>query len=128
MKYFLAILLILSLTQCKEHKRNFEVCFWTSTSDKTERLLYINNIYKGRLPYSETEPDAELVNKTLLVHLISGKYRVEVKGIDGEVKFSQDLRLKSKHGAISVSSHISNNEWSSSATIHESRIINEIYY
>ena len=97
---FTAIMSLLLLTQCKKDNTVFNSYFYTSMDEKDVQLsLYIDKQYKGELPYLTRKPSAcdndTLKQKALFLALQSGKYTVETKDKQGNIKSSFTLKIKS---------------------------------
>ncbi|PSL48370.1 hypothetical protein CLV51_1021237 [Chitinophaga niastensis] len=99
-----AVLLLLS--QCNVQGGTMKTYFWTHTHPDSTYYLYINDTYKGVLPYQDNAPTcgtAALQQQTLFIPLPSGTYSIEVKDKQGNVKLLETYKLHMSRGNISLS-------------------------
>ena len=94
-----AVTTTLLLTQCKKDNPTYNSYFYTTVNDQDAQLsLYIDNDYKGDLPYLANKPTCEndsLKSKSLFLTLPAGKYKVAAKDKQGNIKSSSTLKIKS---------------------------------
>ena len=127
---FIGILVIVLFTQCRHRSRVFKTYFWTSSAAAENDKLYINNHYIGEIPFLE---EGAAHNKHLLKHeglfikLRSGKYRVEMRDDEGNVKYTETIRIKYYHN-ISISVSADDQDGGSRRIIDGDNLIEEINY
>jgi hypothetical protein len=124
-----SILVILLFTQCHHHRHyGFKTYFWTSSTKAEHEELYINGRYIGNLPLLNEAPDDDngLKSEALFVHLPSGKYRVVIRDGNGDVKFTETLRLHMSFGDKTISASGENEELRSLRIIEGDELIEEI--
>ena len=102
-------LTILLFTQCRKNEPSsnttYSAHFWTSMqSNDGELKLYIDNVYKGDLPYLAYKPDCsnnDLNQKLLSFPLPSGKHFIEAKDVHGNVKSSSNMKIETNSQSVS---------------------------
>ena len=104
MKSFLKITLLVTaisllFTQCKKEEITTFNSYFCSANNIADGqpLLYINGEYKGELPSINEEPpfgDDSPLQKMLCFPLPSGKYKVEVKDKQGNIKMAGTIKFK----------------------------------
>lgn len=132
-KIFIPVIFILCsimLVHCKVHTKSFNTWFWTSNHEDTCHL-FIDNVDHGLLPHLGSAPecnDEELKKQALFIHLPSGNYVVEVKDSKGNIRYSEELRLKRSAGSMTIGSSTEWKESGSRGTNVNDCLIREIWY
>ena len=118
-------------TQCRHYYGSWQVYFWKSSPQSSVSYLYINDEYKGELPYRRTAPecdDASLKNVTLYVKLKSGSYDISVKDERGNTKFTEKLTIKRGSGNVTISTSQERKNMGSRNVSHSDCLVHEIFY
>ena len=94
-----AVTMALLLSQCKKDdatNSDFNAHFWTSVenNDSSALSLYINNVYKGELPYLASNPACGNADSiTLSLTLPSGTYQLAAKDKQGITRTSSSFKI-----------------------------------
>lgn len=118
-------------TQCRHYSGNWKVYFWKSSPQSSVSYLYINDEYKGELPYRRTAPecdDASLANVTLYVKMKSGTYDIAVKDQGGNTKFNEKLTIKRSNGSVTIATSQERKNVGSKNVSHSDCLVHEIFY
>ena len=102
---FFAVSIVVIFSQCRIYYGKWKVYFWTSTSTTSASYLYIDDVYKGELPYLREAPECgnESSRKNALyVKLESGKYDIKVKDKSGNTTFTEKLTIKRSRGSVTI--------------------------
>lgn len=110
-KYFIKIALLFSiiiiLTNCKKIGKTHHVYFYTDINTSKESLaLFVDKKNKGILPYINVVTSAlndTVISNTLHFSLRSGKYNLEVKDVNGNIKYLGTLKIRSNSIATTSS-------------------------
>lgn len=88
----------LLLTTCKKDNTSYDSYFYTSKDTNETRLsLFIDNSYKGDLPYLKNKPTCDstaLKGQCLYLTLTAGKHTLTAKDKQGNVKSETIFKLK----------------------------------
>jgi hypothetical protein len=100
LKTTLLIAIVLFLSQCtKEDHSISKLYFYTSINPAQSQLsLYIDDQYKGELPYLSSQPVCEsdsIMEKTIFMNLESGDYRVKAYDMSGKLKSDNKIKFSS---------------------------------
>jgi hypothetical protein len=99
LKTFVALIALLSFTQCKKDETTFNASFYADWSNSDGALdLYIDEKLQGELPFMSVPPtcDNDSLKKVALnMPLKSGKYKIEAKNKMGVVKSSGKIKISS---------------------------------
>lgn len=99
-----ALLTVLLFMSCGKGKTIYNAHFWTSKDTSEVRLsLFIDDEYKGELPYLEQEPGCGSEN-TLSFPVEEGKHSIVAKNVQGVIKSSGTARIRNNARRTSLSS------------------------
>ena len=133
----LMIVLLLSLfvvvqMRCgKRSNRAFSNHFWTSKKTEGKLFLYVDDNYKGVIPYLPEAPswsDDNLKEKTLPLRMPSGDYKIAVKDEQNHVRIEQLLTLKLSNNNTTISSKSENDMGAIKSVLHNDCLIEELYF
>ena len=128
--FIISICCTMLFVQCNVHTKSFNTWFWTSNKEDNCHL-FIDDVDHGPLPQLNTAPvcdDEKLKKQALFIQLPSGSYDLEVKDSKGNVRYSEELRLKRTSGHLSISSSTNWKESGSRGTNMNDCLIREIWY
>jgi hypothetical protein len=102
-KRFITLILFASTiivqTNCKKFGKDFETFFYTDGENSAGPLtLFVDAENKGELPNLKTSVSSTndtVINNALHLKLKSGKYKIEAKDRQGNLKFSGTLKFRS---------------------------------
>ena len=102
-KHFIKLILfastIIVLTNCKKFGKDFDTYFYTDIENSAGPLtLFVDGKNKGELPNLKTSvspTNDTIINNALHLTLKSGKYKIEAKDNQGNVKCSGTLKFRS---------------------------------
>ena len=117
--------------QCRHYYGNWKVYFWKSNRESSVSYLYINDEYKGELPYRRTAPecdDASLKNEALYVKLKSGIYDISIKDEGGNTRFNEKLTIKRSAGSVTIATSQNEKNVGSRNVNHVDCLVHEIFY
>ena len=98
-----AILTVLLFMSCGKSKTTYNAHFWTSKDTSEVRLdLFIDDEYKGKLPYLEQEPGCGSEN-ALSFTVEEGKHTIVAKNMQGAIKSSGTVRIRNNVRRTSLS-------------------------
>ena len=90
---------IIVLTNCKKYGQDFDTYFYTDIQNSAGPLiLFVDDKNKGELPNLKTSVSATndtIINNALHLTLKSGKYKIEAKDSQGNLKCSGTLKFRS---------------------------------
>ena len=100
LKLILFCIVVISLfSQCTKDNEVFNSYFCSNIKSNDGHLMfYVNDVYKGELPYLEADPNCNndsLKHKSLFLSLKSGKYKLAIKDEAGVVKTSIFITISS---------------------------------
>lgn len=102
--FLTAALAVLLLTQCSKDETMYNAHFWTSNDTSQVRLsLYIDNVYKGELPYLTSAPGCSSEGP-LSFPMESGKHDIVAKDAQGNIRSSGTVKMKRTAQRSSMSS------------------------
>jgi len=88
------------LTQCKKNDIIYNSYFYTTMpSSETELSLYLDKKYRGEIPYVKNKPTCDndtSKQKALFLNLKPGKYKLEAKNKQGDIKSSATIKVTEK--------------------------------
>lgn len=117
---------IIALTNCKKLGKHFDTYFYTDIENYNGPLfLYIDGKSKGELPNLKTSlspTNDTIINNALHFSLRSGKYKIEGKNNQGNLKYSGYLKFRTN--SIGGGGIMGGAASASSGDI----IVNKIYY
>jgi hypothetical protein len=101
-KHFIKLILfastIIVLTNCKKIGKDFETYFYTDIENSAGPLtLFVDGKNKGELPNLKTSistTNDTIINNALHLTLKSGKYKIEAKDNQGNVKVSGHVKFR----------------------------------
>jgi hypothetical protein len=94
------------------HPRKGRACFWRNSDPGLVYSLYVNDEYKGVLPYladSLTRPGNRVVQEQgLVMHLLPGEYSIIAKDGEGRTACKGLLSIKISRTSTDISSSWNN--------------------
>jgi len=91
------VLIFAITTHCKKVNEDSDVYFYTSNKSTSTLKLYINQKEKGELPVINTCLSAKndtILCKAIHLKLVPREYKLEVRGENGDVKFSGLFKIQ----------------------------------
>ena len=122
-KYLIKLILfastIIVLTNCKKFGKDFDTYFYTDIENSAGPLtLFVDGKNKGELPNLKTSvspTNDTVINNALHLILKSGRYKIEAKDNQGNLKCSGTLKFRSN--SLSGSNTMGGQETSTSGKI-----------
>ena len=115
LKMLISLTAVLLLTQCTKDNTLFHFYFWTGQDTTDARLLhlYVNEEYKGELPYFNVEDSLfdcnndSIKQKALEFLLPTGRYVITAKDRQGKTELITRIRVSSNLQSVASSSDAS---------------------